>query len=76
MSPTELAKVAGISPYVADKAAAAQRKLSIDELKSAFSASADCERDIKTGRLAGEPAVERLIYRVAAEAKVNQYPAS
>jgi DNA polymerase III delta subunit len=65
MSPQELAKAAGMSPYVAGKMAAAQSRISETALKSAYAAAADCEYDIKTGRLKAEVAVEQLIYKVA-----------
>lgn len=65
MSPAELAKAAGMSPYVAGKMMAAQSGLSEEALRVAFGAAVDCEYDIKTGRLKGEVAVEQLIYRVA-----------
>jgi DNA polymerase-3 subunit delta len=69
MSPVELAKVAGLSPYVAGKAAAAQSRLSEKVLKHAYAAAADGEFAIKTGRLKADVAVERLIYQVAAAVK-------
>jgi DNA polymerase-3 subunit delta len=70
MSPGELAKTAGISPYVAGKMAAAQGSVSEAGLKAAYAAAADCEFDIKTGRTKAEVAVEQLIWRVAAGVKV------
>jgi DNA polymerase-3 subunit delta len=68
MSPAELAKVAGMSPYVAGKMMAAQGRVSESMLKSAYSAAANCEFDIKSGKLKAEVAVEQLIWRVATEA--------
>jgi DNA polymerase-3 subunit delta len=65
MTPAELAKAAGMSPYVAGKMMEAQGGLGDSALKQAYQLAADCEYDIKTGRLKGEPAVEQLIYRVA-----------
>ena len=65
MSPNELAKAAGMSPYVAGKMAAAQSRMSEETLKRAFALAADCEYNIKSGRLKGEPAVEQLIFQVA-----------
>lgn len=65
MSPAELAKAAGMSPYVAGKMMAVQGGLSESGLKEAYKAAADCEYDIKSGRLRAEVAVEQLIYRVA-----------
>lgn len=61
----ELAKAAGMSPYVAGKMLAAQRRFDEQTLAEAYRAAADCEYDIKSGRLAGVPAVEQLIYRLA-----------
>ena len=65
MSPAELAQAAGISPFVASKMAAAQSSLAEAALVAAYKAAADCEYDIKTGRLKAEPAVEQLIWRVS-----------
>ncbi len=70
MSPPELAKAAGMSPYVAGKMATAQGRLHEEVLTEAYAAAADCEYDIKTGRLKAEVAVEQLIYRVGMMAKV------
>lgn len=69
MSPAELAKEAGLSPYVAGKAMAAAGRMDEGQLASAYVAAADCEYDIKTGRLRAEAAVEQLIYRVASGVK-------
>jgi DNA polymerase-3 subunit delta len=66
MSPADLAKAAGMSPYVAGKMMAAQSRHSETDLREAYRAAADCELDIKSGRLKPEVAVEQLIYRVAA----------
>ena len=65
MGPADLAKAAGMSPYVAGKMMAAQGSLSETALRAAYGAAADCEFDIKIGRLKAEVAVEQLIYRVA-----------
>ena len=65
MSPAELAKAAGMSPYAAGKMAAAQGRISEGALAEAYKSAADCEFDIKTGRIRSEAAVEQLIYRVA-----------
>ena len=64
MSPPELARATGMSPYVAGKMAAAQSRMNEAALKAAYAAAADCEFDIKSGRLKAEAAVEQLIYRV------------
>jgi len=65
MSPQELAKAAGMSPYVAGKMAAAQGRMSEKSLRLAYASAADCEFDIKSGRVKAEVAVEQLIYSVA-----------
>ncbi len=65
MGPADLAKAAGMSPYVAGKMMAAQGALNEELLVAAYQAAATCEYDIKTGRLKSEVAVEQLIYRVA-----------
>lgn len=65
MSPPELAKAAGMSPYVAGKMAAAQGRMSEKGLIIAYKAAADCEYDIKSGKMQAKVAVEQLIYRVA-----------
>ena len=64
MSPGELAATAGLSPYVAAKAAVAQARLSLETLSRSFAEAADAEFAIKTGRLKADVAVERLIYMV------------
>jgi DNA polymerase-3 subunit delta len=69
LSPPELAKAAGMSPYVAGKMMSAQSGMSEEMLKHAYEAAADCEYDIKSGRIKAEAAVEQLIYRVAVAAK-------
>jgi DNA polymerase-3 subunit delta len=65
MSPQELAKLAGMSPYVAGKMVVAQSRVSEAGLASAYIAAAGCEYDIKSGRTKAEVAVEQLIYGVA-----------
>jgi DNA polymerase III delta subunit len=69
LSQAELAKAAGMSPFVAGKMLNAQRRFREDTLKDAYTQAADCEFDIKTGRLKAEVAVEQLIRRVAAASK-------
>ncbi len=64
LTQAELAKEAGMSPYVAGKMMAAQRRHDESVLRAAYRAAADCELDIKSGRLKPEAAVERLIYQV------------
>lgn len=65
MAPADLAKAAGMSPYVAGKMMAAQSALDEGLLVAAYRAAADCEFDIKTGRLKAEVAVEQLIFRIS-----------
>jgi DNA polymerase-3 subunit delta len=65
MSPDELSKAAGMSPYVASKMVVAQSRLHETVLRKAYAEAADCEYDIKSGRIKGEVAVEQLIYRIA-----------
>jgi DNA polymerase-3 subunit delta len=69
LTQAELAREAGMSPYVAGKAAAACRRHSLEALSRAYRAAADCEQDIKTGRARAEEAVERLILGVAGGAQ-------
>lgn len=66
MDPPELAKAAGMSPYVAGKMMTAAGRMDEAVLRRAYVLAADCEYAIKSGRLGGEVAVERLIYDVAA----------
>jgi DNA polymerase-3 subunit delta len=73
MSPAELARAAGLSPYVAGKAAAAQSRLDERELRHAYAAAADTELAIKTGRFKADVAVERLIYQ--ASSRIRNRPA-
>ena len=65
MSPAEVAAAAGMSAFVAGKAAAAAAKLSESQLRAGFAAAVECEYAIKSGRLKPEVAVEQLIVRVA-----------
>lgn len=65
MSPPELAKAAGMSPYVAGKMLAAAGRMDQEVLRQAYVLAADCEYNIKSGRLKGEAAVEQLIYEVS-----------
>jgi DNA polymerase-3 subunit delta len=69
LSPDELAKAAGMSPYVAGKMMTAQSGLSEETLKKFYIAAADCEFDIKSGNIKAEAAVEQLIYKVATAAR-------
>lgn len=65
MSPAELARETGLSPYVASKASARQASFTLDQLKAAFLAAVDTEYKIKTGAGAPEELVELLIYEVS-----------
>lgn len=61
----ELAKVAGLSPFVAGKAITARKRLSETALAGAYIRASETEFEIKTGRTKAEVAVEQLIYQVA-----------
>ncbi len=61
----ELAKAAGLSPYVAGKALARQRDFSEDHLKTAYLAAIETDYAIKSGKGNPEHLVEQLIYQVA-----------
>ena len=65
MSPAELAKTTGLSPYVASKASARQANFSLEQLRQAFLAAVETEYNIKTGAGAPEELVELLIYEVS-----------
>lgn len=65
--PPELAKRAGMSPYVATKALSKQRQFSEEALKAAFTRAVDCEYRIKSGQIPGELAVEQLIFGIATQ---------
>lgn len=65
MSPAEVATAAGISSFVASKAAAVAARLSDRQLSVAFQDAVDCEYKIKTGQIKPEIGVEQLIIRTA-----------
>ncbi len=65
-SSSELAKQAGLSPYVAGKALALQKTMSKDYLKTAYLAAVETDYAIKTGKGKPEQLVEQLIYEIAA----------
>ncbi|HEY6736596.1 MAG TPA: DNA polymerase III subunit delta [Candidatus Saccharimonadia bacterium] len=65
LSPAEVAAAAGMSAFVAGKAAAAAGRIPEAVLRRAFVAAVDCEFQIKSGRARAEVAVEQLIVRVA-----------
>lgn len=62
---SQLAREAGLSPFVATKAQGAQRRFSQEQLKQAFLAGIDTEAAIKTGAGKADQLVELLIYEVA-----------
>lgn len=65
MAPGELARAAGLSPFVAGKAAARQADLDLEQLKAAFLAAVDTEYQIKTGTGKPDALVEMLVYNVS-----------
>jgi DNA polymerase III subunit delta len=65
ISQPELAKVGGMSPYVAGKMQTAARRHDLDTLKAAFAGAVDTEYFMKTGQVPAEVGLEQLIYRVA-----------
>jgi DNA polymerase-3 subunit delta len=65
----ELAKAAGMSPFVAGKALQKGKSLSEEMLKQAFMESVEADYTIKSGQGTAEQVVEDLIYRVAEAAK-------
>jgi len=65
MPASELARRTGLSPYAIGKMQTAARRHGLGDLAAAYRAAAECEQDIKSGRLPAEPAVEALIVRVA-----------
>ncbi|MFI5240368.1 MAG: DNA polymerase III subunit delta [Candidatus Saccharimonadia bacterium] len=64
-SSLELSKRAKLSPFVAEKVMAKQRKFSFQTLKDAYLWAVDTDFDIKTGRGNPQQLIERLIYRIA-----------
>lgn len=68
ITPSELTKQTGISPYVATKVVAKRRDFSLDILKVAFAAAVDCEYRIKSGQAPAEAAVEQLIFQISSQA--------
>ena len=65
LTQTELAKAAGMSPFVAGKMLSSHRRHREATLVNAYRQAAECEFDIKSGRLKPEAAVEQLVYRIA-----------
>jgi DNA polymerase III delta subunit len=68
-NPNELAKMAGLSPYVAGKALQKQRNLSEAMLKQAFFEAVETDYKIKSGQGDPQQLVEDLIYGVATASK-------
>lgn len=70
ISPAELAKQAGMSPFVAGKVLSRQADYSEEALKQAFLAVVETDFAIKTG--GGEPRhlVEQLIYKLSQQERV------
>lgn len=64
-TPPQLAKDAGMSPFVASKMLSKRHLFEENGLRQAFLAAVDTEYQIKTGEGAAEPLVEQLIYKVA-----------
>lgn len=65
ISPNQLAGDVGMSPFVATRALAMQKRFSEDQLKRAFLSGIDTEAKIKTGQGKADQLVELLIYEVA-----------
>lgn len=65
MTSTELAKKAGMSPYVAGKMQTKQRNIHEDIIKNAFLQAVDTDYRIKSGQGAADALVEQLIYQVS-----------
>lgn len=65
MTSAELAKVAGMSPYVAGRVQANSRRYDIEILKGAFKAAVDTEEAIKSGFTPSAVGVEQLIYKIS-----------
>jgi DNA polymerase III delta subunit len=71
MPSAELAKQAGMSPFVASKMQTKQRHLSEAAIKQAFLEAVETDYQIKTGQGAADVLVERLILRVAGGIKTG-----
>lgn len=65
----QLAKAAGLSPYVAGKALQKQRTMSEEMLKAAYIEAVETDYKIKSGQGDPEQLVEDLIYTVAVATK-------
>jgi DNA polymerase III subunit delta len=62
---SEVAKAFGMKEYALQKAIEKSARMPEERIHRAFAAAADCEFDIKTGRVKPELAVELLIHHVA-----------
>jgi DNA polymerase III subunit delta len=69
-TPAELAKTAGMSPFVAGKMLSKRHLFTEQQLKSAFLQAVDTDYQIKSGVGAADVLVEQLIYRLASRATV------
>ena len=67
ISPPELAKTAGMSPYVAGKMLARRHNFSEERLKTAFIAAVNTDYGIKSGSGASDIMVEQLIVKLSQE---------
>lgn len=65
LAPAELAKAAGMSPYVAGKMMSLQGGKQEASITRAYLMSAECEYSIKAGLAKADVAIERLIYRAS-----------
>jgi DNA polymerase III subunit delta len=68
MSPQELAKATGMSPYVAGKMMTAQGRVDGQQLAAGYLRAAECEYAIKTGSVRADTAIEQLIWSLASGA--------
>ncbi len=69
MSSSQLAKAAGMSPYVSGKMLAKRHLFTEEALKEAFLEAVDTDYQIKSGAGVAEVLVEQLIYKVAGRVK-------
>jgi len=65
VSPPELAKAAGMSPFVAGKALTKRHLFSEEQLKTGFLQAVDTDYQIKSGAGAADLLVEQLLYHLA-----------
>lgn len=76
VSPPQLAKQVGMSPYVADKMLSKRHLFSEEQLKRAFILAVEAEYQIKTGIASADVLVERLIMDIAQAIKTTASPAA